>query len=188
MSRIVLYTLMSLDGAVDDPRRYFPETGTESGAPVFDQELADLEADMIDRQDAVLLGRGMYDQWAHYWPNSQEQPFADFINAARKYVVTSSPLSGDWANAEAVTAPLGELVADLKAHHTRDIGVHGSITLAQSLLREGLVDELCLAVGRVIDPLGRRLFDRLTARREMHLLNATATPSGSLWLRYEIAG
>jgi dihydrofolate reductase len=188
MSRIVLYTLMSLDGAVDDPHRYFPETGTNSGAPVFDQELADLEADMINRQDAVLLGRRMYDQWSHYWPNSNEQPFADFINAARKYVVTSTPLSGDWAHAEAVTAPLAELVAHLKAGNTRDIGVHGSITLAQSLLCEGLVDELCLAVGRVIDPLGRRLFDGVTERREMHLLDAIPTPSGSLWLRYQLAG
>jgi dihydrofolate reductase len=188
MSRIVLYTLMSLDGAVDDPHRYFPETGTKGGAPVFDQELADLEADMINRQDAVLLGRGMYDQWSNYWPNSHEQPFADFINAAPKYVVTSTPLSAHWAHAEAVTAPLPELVADLKSRNNRDIGVHGSITLAQSLLREGLVDELCLAVGRVIDPVGRRLFDRVTERREMHLLNATPTPSGSLWLRYQITG
>jgi dihydrofolate reductase len=187
MSRIVLYTLMSLDGAVDDPHRYFPETGTKDGAPVFDQELADLETDMINRQGAVLLGRGMYDEWAQYWPTSHEQPFADFINAVRKYVVTSTPLSHDWANAEAVSAPLAALVADLKAHNTRDIGVHGSITLAQSLLREGLVDELCLAVGRVIDPLGRRLFERVTERREMQLLTAAATPSGSLWLRYQIA-
>ena len=188
MSRIVLYTLMSLDAAVDDPHRYFPETGEKTGAPVFDQDLADHEEEMIRRQEAVLLGRGMYDQWSRYWPTSDEQPFADFINAAHKYVVTSSPLTRDWPTSEAVAAPLPALVAELKARHSGDIGVHGSITLAQSLLREGLVDELCLAVGRVIDPLGRRLFDGLPERREMELVTAAPTSSGSTWLHYRFTG
>ena len=46
----------------------------------------------------------------------------------------------------------------MKARTDGDVGVHASITLAQSLLAEGLVDELCLAVGRVLDPVGPRLF------------------------------
>jgi hypothetical protein len=61
VSRIVLYTLSSLDGAAEDPHRYFPETGNTTGAPAFDDELGRLEADMIGRQDAVLLGRRTYD-------------------------------------------------------------------------------------------------------------------------------
>lgn len=187
MSRIVLYTLTSLDGAADNPSRYFPETGTKAGAPVFDQQLADLETDMIARQDAVLLGRRMYDEWSRYWPTSDEQPFADFINSVPKYVVTSTPLTGDWSPAEAAGGPLEQVVSDLKARTSGDIGVHGSITLAQSLLRHGLVDELCLAVGRVIDPLGRRLFEEIHHRQEMHLSDATPTASGSLWLRYRLS-
>ena len=184
MAKLVLYTLSSLDGAVDDPRHFFPATGDRVSAPVFDDELADLETQLIARQDAVLLGRGMYDEWSAYWPTSTEQPFADFINAVRKYVVTSTPLRGDWPNAEAVAAPLGPLVADLKARTTGDLGVHGSITLAQALLAEGLVDELVLVVGRVIDPEGRRLFDGRVDRRDLELLEAHATSGGSLWLRY----
>ncbi len=43
-----------------------------------------------------------------YWPTSDEQPFADFINGVRKYVVTSTPLTGDWPQAEAVSGPLAE--------------------------------------------------------------------------------
>src|SRR5690242_7418713 len=49
MPDIVLYTLVSLDGATEDPHRYFPETGDRPGAPVFDEELARLEAEMIAR-------------------------------------------------------------------------------------------------------------------------------------------
>lgn len=186
MSRIVLYTLSSLDGAAEDPHRYFPETADTTGAPVFDEELGRLEADMIGRQDAVLLGRRTYDQWSRYWPTSQEQPFADFINRVRKYVLTSTPLTGEWANAEAVHGTLASVVADLKASTPGDIGVHASITLAQSLLAQGLVDELCLAVGRVLDPVGPRWFQGVADRRVMQLVDATPTPSGSVWLRYRL--
>jgi dihydrofolate reductase len=130
MPDIVLYTLVSLDGATVDPRRYFPETGDSHGAPVFDEELARLEAEMIARQGAVLLGRRTYDEWSRYWPTSDEQPFTDFINAVPKYVVTSSPLSGEWDNAQPVSGPLADVVADVKERADADVGVHASITLA----------------------------------------------------------
>lgn len=68
------------------------------------------------------------------------------------------------------------------------MGVHGSITLAQSLLAQGLVDELCLAVGRVVDPVGPRLFAHVGELRELTLVAATPTASGSVWLRYRING
>lgn len=184
MGRLILYTLTSLDGAVDDPRRFFPATGDRISVPVFDDDLVELESRLIARQGAVLMGRGMYDEWSAYWPTSTEQPFADFINSVRKYVVTSTPLARGWPNAEAVTAPLGPLVEDLKARTTGDIGVHGSITLARSLLAEGLVDELVLVVGRVVDPEGRRLFDGRVGRRDLMLLEAHRTSGGSVWLRY----
>lgn len=186
MPDLVLYTLVSLDGATEDPHRYFPETGDKHGAPVFDEQLARLEGEMLARQSAVLLGRRTYDEWSSYWPTSDEQPFADFINAVPKYVVTSTPLTRDWANAQTVSGLLADVVADVKASANGDVGVHASITLAKSLLAEGLVDELCLAVGRVLDPVGPRLFAGLPARRELELVEAASTSSGSLWLRYRL--
>jgi dihydrofolate reductase len=141
---------------------------------------------MLARQGAVLLGRRTYDEWSRYWPTSDEQPFADFINAVPKYVVTSTPLAGGWTNAQAVSGPLAGVVADVKARTDADVGVHASITLAKSLLAEGLIDELCLAVGRVLDPVGPRLFAGLPARRELQLVEAASTPSGSVWLRYRL--
>ena len=164
MPNIVVYTLVSLDGATEDPHRYFPETGDKKGAPAFDEELARLEGEMLRRQGAVLLGRRTYDEWARYWPTSDEQPFADFINTVPKYVLTSTPLAGDWMHAHAVSGPLADVVAELKQRANADIGVHASITLVKSLLAEGLVDELCLAVGRVLDPVGPRLFAGLPTR------------------------
>jgi dihydrofolate reductase len=187
MRKVVLYTLTSLDGAVDHPDRYFPSPErTPGGPPEFDPVMVDIETRTIGTQDAVLLGRRMYDEWSRYWPTSDEQPFADFINGVKKYVVTSTPLTGGWGNAEAVAGPVTDLVRDLKAHPGGDIGVHGSIELAQSLLDEGLVDELQLAVGPVLDPRGRRLFERLREPRRLELLGATTTPNGTVWLSYRV--
>lgn len=183
---IVLYTLVSLDGATEDPHRYFPETGDTQGAPVFDDDLGRHEAEMLARQRAVLLGRRTYDQWSRYWPTSDEQPFADFVNTVPKYVLTSTPLTVEWANSRQVSGRLAEVVEKVKAEAAGDVGVHASITLGKALLAAGLVDELCLAVGRVLDPLGPRLFDELPHRVELNLIEATRTSSGSLWLRYRL--
>lgn len=65
MRRVVAYLLTSLDNAVDDPRRYFPESDPSTPSPpVFDDEMVRLESAMIATQDTVLLGRNTYDEWA----------------------------------------------------------------------------------------------------------------------------
>ena len=95
MRRIVAYTITSLDGSVDDPNRLFPPDADpdQPQPPTFDDELIERETALIEQQDAVLLGRHMYDEWSRYWPTSDVQPFADFINGVKKYVVTSTPLT-----------------------------------------------------------------------------------------------
>jgi dihydrofolate reductase len=88
--------------------------------------------------------------------------------------------------AEAVAGPVVDIVRDLAGRPGGDIGVHGSIKLAQSLLAAGLVDELQLAVGPVLDPMGRRLFERLDDLRRLELLSATPTPGGTVWVTYRV--
>jgi dihydrofolate reductase len=183
--KVVLYTLMSLDGAADDPDRYF--AGTEPGEPPqFDSVMSDNLRTVTGAQDAVLLGRHMYDEWSQYWPNVADHFFADFINNVKKYVVTSTPLSNGWHNAEAVAWPIEDLLRELKSRPGGDIGVHGSIQLAQSLLEADLVDELDLVVGPAFGFAGRRLFPTTEAIRRLELLNATPTPSGSLLVSYRL--
>ncbi|SKB10066.1 dihydrofolate reductase family protein [Aeromicrobium choanae] len=185
--RVVLYTLTSIDGAVDEPGAYFPDDHVDHhGAPAFDPVLMEMETALTDRQDAVLLGRNTYDEWSGYWPSSQEQPFADFINGVRKYVVTSTPLAREWGEVTTFTGALPGIIAELVARPGRDIGVHGSIQLAQSLLATGLVDELNLVVGPTLDPTGRRLFADVQALRRLRLTSASPTPNGSVWLTYDL--
>ena len=187
MRKLVQYTLTSLDGAVEDPRRYFPLSDpTVASAPVLDAVMDDLEAQLIGNQDTVLLGRTTFDEWSRYWPTSNEQPFADFINGVQKFVVTSRPLANRWNNAAAVSGPVADVVRDLKARPGGDIGVHGSIKLARSLLAAGLVDELQLAIGPVLDPEGPRLFEGLADLRRLELVRAVPTPGGTLWVTYRV--
>ena len=187
MRKVVLYTLMSLDGAVDHPDRYFAPAGDDAEVPQFDDAMEANEAKVIGTQDTVLLGRGMYDQWAGFWPTADYQPFADFINGVRKYVLTSTPLATEWHGAEAVHRPVADLVRDLTSSPGGDIGVHGSIELARSMLAQGLVDELQLVVGPTIGCSGRRLFADGDSTRRLELLRAEATPSSALLLAYRVA-
>jgi dihydrofolate reductase len=182
--KVVLYTLMSLDGAVDDPDRFFKPRQEPGQPPVFDSVMDDNEAQIIATQDAVILGRHMYDQWSRYWPTVEDQPFAAFINRVKKYIVTSTPLSNRWDNCEAVAPPVADLVHDLKAEPGGDIGIHGSIELAGSLLAAGLVDELQLVVGPAFGFPGRRLLASVDDVRRLELLSARPTPSGGVLLAY----
>ncbi|WP_222264593.1 dihydrofolate reductase family protein [Modestobacter marinus] len=174
MRELVTYHLVSLDGVAEEPGNWVFDVDEE----VF----AHLGA-VIARQDTVLLGRGTYDYWAGYWPGSDVEPFATFINGTPKHVVTSRPLAPPWANSVVVDRSVVEHVRALKQGEGGDIGVHGSITLTRSLLRAGLVDELRLVVAPTIAGTGRRLFDDGELRR-LDLIAVSGTRSGALLLAY----
>src|SRR4029078_4012451 len=105
-------------------------------------ELFDLIARVLEPQDDVLLGRGTYDYWSVYWPTSDVEPFATFINTTRKHVATSTDLTGQWANAVRITEPVASSVGEVKQKWGGDIGVYGSTVLARSLISARLVDDL----------------------------------------------
>ena len=117
--KVVAYELLSLDGVAESPDEFVFD---------WDDEMeANLSA-LIATQDAVILGRRSYEEWAGYWPGSNVEPFATFINGVAKYVATSSPLDRTWTNATVIDGDLVEFVRDLKNQPGGDIGVHASIT------------------------------------------------------------
>lgn len=175
MRDVVCYQLLSLDGVAEEPSDWMSDDGPELFANL---------ARVIASQTDVLLGRGTYEYWAGYWPSSDVEPFASFINSTPKHVFTSSPRVGDWANTVDVTAPAVEYVRALKRRDGGDIGVHGSIRLARSLLRARLVDRLELVVAPAIAGRGARLFEADDSPRHLELVHADRTPAGSLLLTY----
>jgi dihydrofolate reductase len=88
--------------------------------------------------------------------------------------VTSTPPEQNWANTTVVEGGLPGFVTELKRRSGGDIGVHGSIALTQSLLREGLVDELRLVIAPALHIHGRRLCDGGVPKRLSLTRNVTS--------------
>ena len=176
MRKIVVYELLSLDGVAEDPDGFFADWDD-----VMDANLAAV----IATQDAVILGRRSYAEWANFWPTSPIEPFATFINGVAKHVATSTPLDRDWANATALDGGLVKSVRDLKQERAGDIGVHASISVAQALFAAGVVDELRLVVAPRIAGRGRRLLDGLPSI-QLESIQCEISPTGYLLVGYRV--
>ena len=176
--KVVAYELLSLDGVAEQPDEFITE---------FDSVMRENLRRVIATQDSVLLGRRTYDDWAGFWPTSDIEPFAGFINGVEKFVVTSTPTAETWANTSVVAGGLVEFVTELKQQPGEDIGVHGSIALTQSLLEQGLVDELRLVIAPALQINGRKLFEKGLSRR-LSLTRNITSPSGYLLLDFQVGG
>jgi hypothetical protein len=77
MRKVYAGLFSSLDGVVEAPNEWQPS---------FDEEMGAALSRMLDEQDAVLLGRVTFTEWAEYWPTSTDEPFASWINSTPKYV------------------------------------------------------------------------------------------------------
>jgi dihydrofolate reductase len=178
MRKLVMYELMSLDGVAENPDEFFADWDD-----VMDANLAAV----IGSQDAVVLGRRSYDEWSRFWPESTIEPFATFINNVSKFVATTTSLTHGWTNATAIDGGLVEFVRGLKNEVGRDIGVHASISVAQTLLAAGVVDELRLVIAPAIAGRGRRLLDGLPSI-PLELIRSTASPTGYQLVDYRVTG
>jgi len=175
--KVVVYELLSLDGVAEQPDAFFTDWDEVTDANL---------AAVIATQDTVILGRRSYDEWADFWPTSDVEPFASFINVVNKYVATSTPLDREWANATAIEGDLVEFIRALKEQPGTDIGVHASISVAQALLAAGVVDELRVVIAPVIATQGRRLLDGLPTIG-LELIASTTSPTGHLLVDYRVA-
>jgi dihydrofolate reductase len=176
MRKLVVYELVSLDGVAEDPDGFIAD---------WDEAMDANLAAVIETQDAVILGRRSYAEWAQFWPSSDIQPFATFINGVTKYVATSTPLDRDWANATALDGELVEFVRELRQQRGGDIGVHASISVAQALLAGDVVDELRLVIAPRIAGHGRRLLDGLPSI-QLESIRSELSPTGYLLVDYRV--
>ena len=174
--RVVAGYFLSLDGVAEAPDRFITAWDDETDAG---------GADLIATQNTVILGRRTYDEWVGFWPGSEIEPFASFINAAPKYVATSTPLEREWTNSHVIDGGLVDFVGHLKSQPGGDIGVHGSISVTQSLLAADLVDELRLVIAPTIVGSGQRLFDGLP-NIGLETIRAAGSPSGHLLVTYRV--
>src|SRR5258708_30148008 len=111
---LVGYELLSLDGVAEQPDEFVTD---------FDDVMRENLGRIIASQDAVLLGRRTYDDWAEFWPRSDIEPFASFINGVEKFVVTSTTPEETWANTRVVDGGFVGFVTKLRQQPGKDIAV-----------------------------------------------------------------
>ncbi|WP_030416401.1 dihydrofolate reductase family protein [Streptomyces sp. NRRL S-1448] len=185
--RIVVSEFMSLDGVVQAPGG--PDEDTDGGFahggwshPYFDPEvMGGAISDAVATTEALLFGRRTWQTMAAAWPGRAGDPFADHMNAVRKYVVTGTLDDADltWNNTTRI--PGDEAVARIRDLHDADGGdlhVMGSPTLVRTLLTEGLVDELRLMIMPVLLGGGKTVFPADGGRRPLELVSTVTTGTG----------
>ena len=166
----------------------FRSPGDNPGRAVASPFAADLE-----RADALLFGRVTYEMmeaaWRQTatgtWPDWMADwmiPFAQMINSAKKYVVSSTLDHVDW-NAELIQGDLGKAVQQLKQEPGRGLSV-GRVTLPLSLADLGLIDEYEFVVQPILAGHGPTLFAGLRERLELKLVGRREFRSGAVALRY----
>jgi dihydrofolate reductase len=102
------------------------------------------------------------------WPHF-EGDFADKFNTMPKYVVSSTLENPEWNNTTVLRGDIVEEATKLKQRYARDIVVHGSPQLAQTLIEHDLVDALHLQVYPVIVGAGKRLFSETSQTKRLRL-------------------
>ena len=181
MRQVVSGLFISVDGVTESPDQWQFD--------VFNEEMGEAMQAHLDAEDAMLLGRVTYQEWASYWPTSTDEPYASHINGIPKYVVsrTLSPADITWQNAQLVQGDLKEAIAELKRQPGKNIGVAGSPTLVRSLLQDDLLDELTLMIHPVVVGHGKRLFEGGEPLKRLRLAESKTTSTGVAILTYRRA-
>jgi dihydrofolate reductase len=165
----------------------------EAGLPPDEESMRYWTAEM-ERADALLFGRVTYEMmesaWRQpatgSWPDwmgEWEIPFAETINRAKKYVVSSTLSGVDW-NAELVRGDLGQAVQRLKQEPGERLFV-GSVTLPLALADLGLIDEYEFLVQPVLAGHGPTLLAGLRERIQLELVDRHEFRSGAVAVRYQ---
>lgn len=190
---IVVSEFLSLDGVAQAPGG--PEEDTSGGfrhggwsGPYFDPEvMGAVIGELPDRGHTLLQGRRTYQVSAAAWPERGGDPFADWINAADKYVVSDTLTDADLAWKPTTIIRGAELINEVSALRGRaegDVYVYGSLSLVRTLLAAGLVDELILMIEPITLGGGKTLFAEDGAARKFELVSAQRANTGVLVCRY----
>jgi len=181
----------TLDGVAQAPGG--PEEDAEGGfafggwqAPLIDESIGEQVLAGIVELDALLLGRKTYDIFANYWPH-QNDTIGNVFNKVPKYVASRSTPTLEWKGSTLLGPDIVPAVRALRDRH-RNVHVIGSLDFVQTLLREGLFDQLTLWVYPIVLGNGKKVFADGTVPANLELLEpATTSPRGAVTLRYGLA-
>src|SRR6266511_2987013 len=147
--KLIVQQFLTLDGVVQGPG--VPDEDRSGGfdhggwsVPYADDVFGQTVEDSIAAADGLLLGRKTYEIFAAYWPRvtDPDNRVAAMLNRMPKHVASRTLDTVEWNNSTLIKGDVAEGVARLKADPGRELQVHGSADLAQTLMRHDLVDEI----------------------------------------------
>jgi dihydrofolate reductase len=178
MRKIIESTLVSADGVVGSPPLWAMD--------YRDEEVTRDALERMSGSDAMLMGRGTYELFAAAW-RGQTDTFAQRINGIRKYVFSSTLTSAEWSNSTIVRGDVVAGVTRIKEQDGGDLALFGHGRLAQTLLENGLIDELRLSVHPVLAGAGLPQFSN-GHKKPLTLVSAKTFTNGVVVLSYQTAG
>jgi dihydrofolate reductase len=193
--KLTVTTFLSLDGVMQGPGgpEEDPSDGFDLGGwlvPFADEDMNRYVTDWFDTVDAFLLGRGTYQIFAAHWPRvtDENDPVAAKLNSLPKYVATTTLDTADWTATTLLKGDVVKEITELKSRPGRDLQVHGSAGLIQTLVENDLVDEYRIFVYPVLLGRGKRLFASGTVPATLRHLDTRTTGAGVTVHTYERAG
>jgi dihydrofolate reductase len=193
--KLTMTTFLSLDGVMQGPGG--PDEDRRDGfdqggwlVPYFDEDGGKLVDDWFAAADAFLLGRKTYEIFAAYWPKvtDENDPVASRLNSLPKHVVSTTLDKVEWNNSTLIKGDAVEEIAKLKQQPGRELQVHGSGHLAQTLIAGDLIDEYRLWIFPVVLGNGLRLFRDGITPAALKLVDTKTTGTGVVVHVYESAG
>jgi len=193
--QLTLTTFLSVDGVMQGPGG--PNEDRNDGfdrggwlVPHFDEDMGEFMGEVFDKADAFLLGRRTYDIFAASWPKvtDPDDPIAGRLNTLPKYVASRTVDSANWHNTTIIKGDVAAEVTRLKEQLGRELQVHGSGTLARTLIANDLIDEFRVIISPVIVGAGRRLFADAGVATGLRLVDSRTTGSGTAIHVYQRTG
>lgn len=179
---------MSLDGFVTDKNNgldFFTNLTPEQNIYSDNDQLTFLET-----IDCILLGRKTYELFVEFWPHAttEQEVIADKLNEIDKLVFSNTLKEapwGKWKDAGIISGNLAEAIRNLKNQPGKNIVLWGSISLAQSLMKENLIDEYHIQLCPILNGGGRSLFTEHMNIEKMKLLEVRKYNTGTVFLNYQ---
>ena len=193
MRKIVVSTFLSLDGVMqapggpgEDPDGGFDQEGWSVN--YWDDRMGQVMGDFMGKPFDLLLGRRTYEIFAAHWPHASEEEGAGPLNAATKYVVSTTLASAAWSPAVLIGEDVVGQITRLKQGDGPELQVHGSARLLQTLIAHDLVDRYHLLIFPLLLGRGKRLFGDGVIPAGLRLVASETSTTGVIIATYERAG
>jgi dihydrofolate reductase len=194
MRKLVASAFVSLDGVMQAPGgpQEDPTGGFAYGGwtfPYWDESI-DVSAAGFDGKDRdLVLGRKTYEIFEAHWPyQPADDPTAQTLNAAKKYVASRTLKTLQWKNSVLLGDDVVKATAALKAQPGNDLQIIGSANLIQTLQAASLIDEYNVWTFPLVLGRGKRLFEASATPGALRLVSTQTSTTGVVMSLYVPAG